>query len=343
MPDLPLILRGVPDPMIVIGADGLITDMNPAARGLFGDWALGRDHGAVLRQPPVLAAIAAVLGGEGEGHADFTRTQRGRDVLYRVTITRLTEGAGLLHFADVTHIGEAEEMRRGFVANVSHELRSPLTALMGFIETLRGPARDDPEARMRFLDIMEEEAQRMNRLVSDLLSLARVEGTERQRPAHPVDLRGVLEGVAATLKGQAEAQGSKLEITGETGGPIPGDRDQLTQVFVNLTENALKYGGPNRPVTLALSEAAAGPGFRHPHLRVDVIDRGAGIEPAHLPRLTERFYRVDSHRSRAMGGTGLGLAIVKHILNRHQGKLTIRSRTGEGSVFSVFLPKGSAD
>mgnify|MGYP003119875488 CR=1 FL=1 len=274
MPDLPLILRGVPDPMIVIGADGLITDMNPAARDLFGDWALGRDHGAVLRQPPVLAAIAAVLGGEGEGHADFTRTQRGRDVLYRVTITRLTEGAGLLHFADVTHIGEAEEMRRGFVANVSHELRSPLPALMGFIETLRGPARDDPEARMRFLDIMEEEAQRMNRLVSDLLSLARVEGTERQRPAHPVDLRGVLEGVAATLKGQAEAQGSKLEITGET--------------------------------------------------------------PA-------RFYRVDSHRSRAMGGTGLGLAIVKHILNRHQGKLTIRSRTGEGSVFSVFLPKGSAD
>jgi two-component system phosphate regulon sensor histidine kinase PhoR len=243
-------------------------------------------------------------------------------------------------------------MRRDFVANVSHELRTPLTAVLGFIETLRGPARNDPAAQDRFLSIMEDEARRMNRLVSDLLSLSRVEAAERMRPSEVVDLGAVLEGTVAAMRPTAELSGNEIvlsvepSINGaaagegtETRSLILGDRDQLMQVFLNLTENALKYGGPNRPVDLSLSREDGSGSLKGKVIRVDVTDRGDGVDPQHVPRLTERFYRVDTHRSRAMGGTGLGLAIVKHIVNRHRGRLRIASEKGKGSTFSVLFPE----
>jgi len=301
--------------------------------------------------------VEAVQAGAPATEARMQIADQTGETQYRVRITPVGEeripGGGhplLLHFSDITHLREAEEMRRDFVANVSHELRTPLTAVLGFIETLRGPAREDTAARERFLGIMEGEARRMNRLVSDLLSLSRVESQERQRPSGEVDLKAVLEGVIAALRPSAEDQDCTLELHTTPADPalllgsagegfkMRGDRDQLMQVFLNLTENALKYGGTGKPVTLRLGWQEGTGNLKGPVLRAEVVDRGDGIDPLHLPRLTERFYRIDTHRSRAMGGTGLGLAIVKHIVNRHRGRLRIESAPGTGSTFTVILP-----
>lgn len=230
-------------------------------------------------------------------------------------------------------------MRRDFVANVSHELRTPLTALMGFVETLRGAAKDDPVARDRFLAIMEREAGRMNRLVGDLLSLSRVEAEERRRPTTGTDLGAVLRGAMQALAPLAEARQVQLLREGLTEGlKIPADPDQLTQVFTNLIENAIKYGGSGGEVRISVDKIDYEPVLRGAALRVVVADRGEGIDPIHLPRLTERFYRIDTHRSREQGGTGLGLAIVKHIVLRHRGRMKIESEKGQGSRFLILLP-----
>ena len=241
-------------------------------------------------------------------------------------------------FDDITEREQAGQMRRDFVGNVSHELRTPLTALIGFIETLRGPARDDAAARDRFLGIMEGEASRMNRLVGDLLSLNRVESEERVRPKEQVDLTAHLSSTLKTLVPVAKARGVQMTLEApENPVSVTGDPDQLQQVFTNLVENAVKYGGDE--VRVVLSFTGRDPAVRAPAARVQVIDNGPGIDPVHLPRLTERFYRADSHRSREMGGTGLGLAIVKHIINRHRGRLRVESDLGQGSVFTVILPE----
>ena len=357
------VMNAVPEPMLYLSASGEVAAANIAARALLGDWIEGRSCATVLRQPGLLGRVEAVQAGAPPAEARMHITDQTGETQYLVRITPLTDanstagaakGAGghalVLHFTDITHLREAEEMRRDFVANVSHELRTPLTAVLGFIETLRGPARDDTAARDRFLGIMEGEARRMNRLVSDLLSLSRVESQERQRPLGDVDLKAVMEGVIAALRPTAEDQDSALALEtsaapssmllGEAGTAFKmrGDRDQLMQVFLNLTENALKYGGAGRPVTLRLGWQDGTGSLKGPVLRADVVDRGDGIDPLHLPRLTERFYRVDTHRSRAMGGTGLGLAIVKHIVNRHRGRLRIESVQGQGSTFTVLLP-----
>jgi len=339
-------LNAVPDPMMFIGSGGTIDLTNPGAETLFGRWIGGRSYVTALRQPALLGQIETVFRSGTPAETRYIKTDQTGETLFRVMISPVSaQDAGqsgvLLHFTDITHLREAEEMRRDFVANVSHELRSPLTAVLGFIETLRGPARDDATARDRFLSIMEEQALRMNRLVGDLLSLSRVESEEKVRPSDDVDLTDVMNSVMASLRPQAEEQGSPLELEVEPGDyVIRGDRDQLTQVFTNLAENALKYGGEGRPVTMTLSTGEGRGSLRGPVVRAEVIDRGEGIDPLHLPRLTERFYRVDSHRSREMGGTGLGLAIVKHIVNRHRGRLRIVSENGVGSTFSVVLPKG---
>ena len=242
-------------------------------------------------------------------------------------------------FEDITDLEQSSQIRRDFVANVSHELRTPLTALLGFIETLRGAARDDPAARERFLGIMEREAGRMNRLVRDLLHLSRVEGEERVRPTETVDVSALISMAVMALKPLADAASVRVQITGETG-PIrvPADPDQLTQVFHNLIENAIKYGASGKLVNIVITRDPREESLRAPAVRIEVIDQGDGIEQVHLPRLTERFYRVDSHRSREKGGTGLGLAIVKHIVNRHRGRFRIESELGKGSVFTVILP-----
>jgi len=360
------VIEAVPEPMLHLDAAGLIVASNAAARSLLGDWIQGRSYAAVLRQPALLGRIETVQADGNPGEARFELADSAGSTQFRVRITALRglsetpaslrpDSARfplLLHFTDITHLREAEEMRRDFVANVSHELRTPLTAVLGFIETLRGPARNDEAARDRFLSIMEDEARRMNRLVSDLLSLSRVEAAERMRPSDLVDLRAVLDGTLAAMRPAAELSGNTIvlhteavEAVREQGqGEAPrnlilGDRDQLMQVFLNLTENALKYGGPDRPVDLTLSREDGSGSMKGKVIRVDVTDHGDGIDPQHVPRLTERFYRIDTHRSRAMGGTGLGLAIVKHIVNRHRGRLRITSEKGRGSTFSVLFPE----
>ncbi|ABD55205.1 sensor histidine kinase [Jannaschia sp. CCS1] len=336
------LIDAVPDPMVLIAPDGTIGHANAGATALFGGWIIGRSHGLALRHPALLEQIDAVRSGEASAKLRIERSEQAGVTQYKVRISALTGGAAgalVLHFTDITHLRETEEMRRDFVANVSHELRTPLTSVMGFIETLRGPARNDPAAQDRFLGIMEAEAGRMNRLISDLLSLSKVEAAERKRPTEQVDLAVLLEEVIAALRPRADDAGNRLElIHDDAPALVRGDHDQLMQVFLNLAENALKYGGPGQPVTLRLSRGQGGGINGRAMIRVDVTDQGPGIDSQHLPRLTERFYRVDAHRSREMGGTGLGLAIVKHIVNRHRGRLKITSQQGHGSTFSVQLP-----
>ena len=336
------VIDAVPDPMLLITADGAIDHANAAATTLWGAWIIGRSHGAALRQPALLNQIEAVQRGQPSAETRIERSEQSGVTQYIVRISAMGAGADralLLHFTDITHLREGEEMRRDFVANVSHELRTPLTSVMGFIETLRGPARNDPAAQDRFLSIMEDEARRMNRLISDLLSLSKVEAEERMRPNTQVDLVVLLGSVIAALKPRADDASNTLElIHDDAPALLLGDRDQLMQVFLNLAENALKYGGPGKPVTLTLTQGQGTGTLKGRVVTVEVTDQGAGISSLHLPRLTERFYRVDAGRSRDMGGTGLGLAIVKHIVNRHRGRLKITSVEGQGSTFSVQFP-----
>ena len=330
-------LSGIPLPALVVGQDERILALNTGAESLIGAASKGRHHAIALRQPEVQEVLTAALKRGEAGQARHLVPGPSQDMVHRVTITPLPPSAGVLCvFEDLTAVEQMGQMRRDFVANVSHELRSPLTVLLGFIETLRGAAKDDPAARDRFLGIMQREAERMNRLIRDLLHLSRVESEERVRPTTRVDVAEVLAGTLATLRPMAAAAQISLTLTAPPTVPslVAGDTDQLVQVFQNLIENALKYGGGGGRVEVTLHTDQLPKG---PALRVDVVDHGDGIDPIHLPRLTERFYRVDSDRSREKGGTGLGLAIVKHIVQRHRGRLRIDSVKGKGSTFSVFL------
>jgi two-component system phosphate regulon sensor histidine kinase PhoR len=331
-----MILRGLPMPAMLVSGEDRIDDCNAGALALFGDTVVGRNPVMAVRTPGVLEAIAQATRRGGLHEARMTLRREGQEQIFQVTVSGQGDGLALCVFKDVSEEEKAGAMRRDFVANVSHELRTPLTALMGFIETLKHAARDDPKARDMFLGIMEQEAGRMNRLVRDLLQLSRVEAEERIRPRGEVELRPLLEGVISSLKGVAERTGDRVELTGDPV-TVPGDNDQLVQVFTNLIENALKYGAEGQVVRVSLTPEET---VRGPAVRVEVADEGEGIDPVHIPRLTERFYRVDSHRSREMGGTGLGLAIVKHIIGRHRGWLRIESEKGHGSRFQVVLPLG---
>jgi two-component system phosphate regulon sensor histidine kinase PhoR len=339
------ILDAVPVPLVLVGGDERVVHANGPAVLLFGRALEGRHYVTALRAPAVLDCIEPVILGQQErAEGRLLALEGAREATWRVTVTPvpLSGRRGVLVACeDLTAVHEAGQIRRDFVANVSHELRTPLTALLGFIETLRGAAKDDPAARDRFLGIMEREAGRMNRLVHDLLSLSRVEAEERMRPTDPVDLAAVLRSVVLSLRPLADEAGVVVSLNGaETERIVPGDADQLAQVFTNLVENAVKYSGRGRTVTVTLGEPQADPVLRGDAVTAVVADNGEGIESVHIPRLTERFYRVDSHRSRERGGTGLGLAIVKHIVNRHRGRLRIESRVGEGSAFTVVLPAG---
>ncbi|MBK4215322.1 PAS domain-containing protein [Paracoccus caeni] len=355
-------LDGVPVPMLAVDGRARTIAANPAAEALFGPDLLDRPFVTVLRHPAVVEAVDWVLyptahpapapdpelatPPEGIATIRAVITADGRDVTAAITVAPLPAAMGkgaTIAVLDQSVAEEAEQMRRDFVANVSHELKTPLTAMIGFIETLRGPARHDEKARDRFLDIMEREAGRMNRLVSELLSLSRVQSEERRRPTASLDLALLLRGVVATMTPVAEAAGVVIEAEGMSESlRVPGDADQLVQVFQNLFENAIKYGGSGGYLGIRLRRVEYEPLMRGPAWAVDVQDRGEGIDGMHLPRLTERFYRVDTHRSRAQGGTGLGLAIVKHIINRHRGRLRIDSQRGKGSTFTVILPETTA-
>jgi two-component system phosphate regulon sensor histidine kinase PhoR len=336
------IIHALPMPVILVGPDERIAATNAAAARLVATGAEGRHYITALRQPAMLDCVEQTLRDGRHRTTRYLGAEGGRDTSWHVTAAGVVfpEGQGvLLTFEDVTAVEEAGQMRRDFVANVSHELRTPLTALLGFVETLKGAARDDPVARDRFLGIMEREAGRMAQLVNDLLSLSRVEQEERVRPMTPVDLNPLVESVVAAFEPMAAQGGNRLNVVLPSDPvQVPGDAEQLRQVLANLIENALKYGRPGGQVDVTLSSPAMEPVLRNAGVRLTVADEGDGIAPHHIPRLTERFYRVDSHRSREVGGTGLGLAIVKHIVNRHRGRLRIESEPGKGSRFTVILP-----
>jgi len=343
------ILACLPYPLLSLTESRRVARANPAAEALFESNPAGRDLLAVVRDPDLLAAVESVLDGKGDRTLEFSVAgsvaRHFVAHVARLPAPLLDETVAILALLDVTALKRAEQLRADFVANASHELKTPLASLMGFIETLRGPARDDAEARVRFLAIMQEQAERMARLVEDLLSLSRIEMQEHMPPTSTADLRAVLEGVVDALGLRAERRGMTLVLQVGHLPPVLGERDELAQVFQNLVDNAIKYGRPGTAVTIRAR--TLGPGeerlgrLGRPAVAVAIGDQGEGIAREHLPRLTERFYRVDTARSREMGGTGLGLAIVKHILNRHRGLLEIDSELGKGSTFTVYL-RGSA-
>ncbi len=348
LPQLQATLDALIFPALAVDQSERIVAANPEARTLIGQDVRGRHYVTMLRQPALLDTIEASLSDGIARRARYLSNDGVQDTTFEVSARAVPNvGTGkarviLLSFHDVSHVEQGGQMRRDFVANVSHELRTPLTSLMGFIETLRGPAKGDPEAAERFLEIMQGEAERMNRLVGDLMSLNRVEGDERVRPTTRVELVGILQSVCRSIGPLSKEAGVTLEPEFATDSVMMiGDEDQLTQVFTNLVVNAIKYGGSGGRVTMRLTEAEREASLRSKGVRVQVIDYGQGIDPVHLPRITERFYRADDHRSRTLGGTGLGLAIVKHIINRHRGRLRVESELGEGATFTVILPTES--
>lgn len=340
------VVSAVPMPTLLVDQTERIIAANDDAKTLLGRNITGRHFATILRQPQVIEAMEQSLRTKGPARTRHLSNDGAQDTTFEVEcrymngVGAVSGGAVLVAFQDVTHLEHANQMRRDFVANVSHELRTPLTALMGFIETLRGPARDDVSARERFLQIMTDEANRMNRLVGDLLSLNRVESEERVRPQEQLELTALLQSTLNNLRPLAEDAGVVLTLTAPDGQvSLAGDSDQLRQVFTNLIENAIKYGGIGGRVEVSVTLTDRDKAIRGPAVRVQIIDNGPGIDAIHLPRLTERFYRADSHRSRELGGTGLGLAIVKHIINRHRGRLRVESELGKGAVFTVILPR----
>jgi two-component system phosphate regulon sensor histidine kinase PhoR len=340
------VLDSLPDPLLLLDEKRRVVRTNLTARKLFGRDLKDRDLAQFLRDPDLLKAVDAVLGGSPGQEVPFespgpvTRIFLAR--IEPLPVMAVDDAMALLTFHDVTALKRTEQMRADFVANASHELRTPLATLSGFIETLQGPAKDDAEAHEKFLAIMHEQAARMTRLVQDLLSLSRVEMNELTPPKDAADLTQLLAGIAKT-----KGEGLVMKMPADFPRVI-GDADELTQVFQNLIDNAFKYGRPGGKVTVEARTETKGPMTMGPEARIDCLavsiqDEGDGIAKEHLPRLTERFYRVDTARSRAMGGTGLGLAIVKHIVNRHRGALQIESEIGKGSRFTVFLPRASCD
>ena len=336
------VLDALLEPALLLGANGRVVVANGAAQDRLGVWVVGRSYVSVLRQPSLLGPVEDAFADGKPGRARFTHSSGEVETLYDVRVSPLPPRDGfrqvLLVFRDVSELRAGESMRRDFVANVSHELKTPLTAILGFIETLQGPARDDPKGRARFLSLMAHEAARMNRLVSDLLSLSRLEGQSRRRPTDRLDLMVVLGEAVDPLRPGAEAEGVTFDLRGPDAARLPGDRDQLIQVFSNLLENATKYGARPGVVEIVVDRIEREPVIRGPAWRAVVSDQGPGIPPEHIPRVTERFYRVDTGRSRATGGTGLGLAIVKHIVARHRGRLRIESDSGRGTQVTVTLP-----
>ncbi len=340
------IFEHLPDPILLLEPSGRTVFANRAMRAVIGLDAQKKHISAVFRTPVVLQAVEKTAATGEPASVEFT-VHVPVERHYEAHVSRTAQDpqmtALLLH--DLTAAKRAEEARADFVANASHELRTPLAAVSGFIDTLKGHAKDDPEAREKFLDIMSVEAGRMRRLIDDLLSLTRIEQNEHVPPSGRVDIGAVVRDAAAALSPLAEADDVTVALDVAPDLPqVVGERDELIQLFQNLIHNAIKYGRHGGQVWLTLS---AGPGAARRAgggslVSITVRDDGEGIPREAIPRLTERFYRVDVKRSRERGGTGLGLAIVKHIINRHQGRLQIESQPGQGSSFIVTLPAAPA-
>ncbi|MFM9827654.1 MAG: ATP-binding protein [Sphingomonas sp.] len=325
------VLESIIEPVLIV-RDGRVEHANQAARALLGGHIVGEDVRLAIRHPAAAERLTAdrrpprrpiSLVGLG------TLEQR-----WEMRVSETSDKRRVVHLIDQTGSYAAERMRVDFVANASHELRTPLASILGFIETLGDDkAGDDREVRGRFLKVMFDEARRMQRLIEDLISLSRIEAEKYRPPSKAVDLAMLMQEVHAELADTPDQRGT--DIISDIDGSLPtvaGDRAQLSQVLHNLIGNAMKYGRPGTPIITRLWRDQTG------MVRISVTDEGEGIAPEHIPRLTERFYRVDSGRSRALGGTGLGLAIVKHIIERHRGRLDISSTLGKGTTVSILLP-----
>ncbi len=333
-----LFLEALPLPALAIGEDADIEAANALARKLLGEQILRRPYVAALRHPALVSAIEKCRSLRTKQTEMYATTVGNRDVAFDVHIAP-AEKRLVLTFVDRSDAQDLDQFRRDFVANVSHELRTPLGSIIGFIETLRGSAKNDAAAQSRFLGVMASEAQRMSRLVDDLLSLSRVEETARKRPTTIVKLAEITAQAIAELQPVVEAAKATVVFEDESQGcEVLADAGQLRQVIGNLVENALRYGAPRDTIAISVSAPSYETRLRQVGVRLSVRDNGEGVAAHHLPRLTERFYRVESHRSREVGGTGLGLAIVKHIVQRHRGHLLVESTLGEGSKFTVILP-----
>ncbi len=340
------LIEKLPTPLLVVTRTGRIPYANPAARAAMPHLQPGAHFASVIRAPAFVEAMGATLADGAERWVRFA-THQGRERFFEARVGMLppdgafgAEALAIVQVEDRTEMLRSEQLRSDFIANASHELRTPLASVIGYIETLQNHARNDPEARERFLAIMAREAGRMQRLVDDLMSLSRIEMTEHLRPAEEVSLYQIASESAAALLPVAAGQEVRLEIgVPSAGARVAGDRDQLAQVFTNLIDNAMKYGGKGATVRVV----AAAPSKANPNRHgIVVSDDGPGIPREHVHRLTERFYRVNASSSRSKGGTGLGLAIVKHIVNRHEGRLEIASTLGRGSAFTVWLPRSGA-
>jgi len=338
-PNFKRIVEGLIEPIMII-ENGRVTMANNGALKLLGNHIVGEDVRLAIRHP---AAAERLAGNERLTKAvkvDIvglgTRNQRW-DMQIVPIDERNARQRLFVHLADESGTYVAERVRGDFVANASHELRTPLAAILGFVETLQDTnAGDDPETRERFLSILEKEARRMQQLVDDLMSLSRIEADKHRLPSTNIEMPVLVDEVIRLCRQNLGERGA--DIIAEIPDSIPavqGDRTQISQVLHNLLSNSAKYGKPGTPIMVRLSPAASS------MIRMDVSDEGEGIPADHLPRLTERFYRVDSGRSRAMGGTGLGLAIVKHIVERHRGRLDISSLVGKGTTISILLPQAT--
>jgi len=334
------LLETLPHPALIIDENVRIAAANGAARKILPNLRLREPLILALRAPDVLESVARVLTSR-RPETTLLHERVPLERVYEVSITPLevpsqSVTAVVLALTDMTEARRLEQMRVNFVANASHELRTPLASILGFVETLQGPAKDDSNARGKFLEIMRDQARRMSRLVDDLLSLSRIEQKAHVRPEQRVDLSLIVRHICETLQPLAKESAVRLDIHVEPNLQIAGDHDELARVTENLIENAIKYGVWGKDSEIDRVEVS----LIHDgtEARLAVRDFGPGIEADHLPRLTERFYRVDDGLSRAKGGTGLGLAIVKHIVARHRGRMNIESQINHGSVFSASFP-----
>lgn len=333
---LALSVGAMPFGIVIVGQDRAIRFANPAIEEMFGLDALEGAAVATLRARRLLDHIETGLQQRKASVLEFTLSRRAESSL-KAHISPISSGEVLVTIEDQTQTQRAGDLHRDFVANASHELKTPLAAVSGIIETLQGHARNDPAASKRFFKLLHSQTQRMTQLVEDLLSLNRIELNERVIPEERHDVFRIVSEAVDALKPIADANdvAITLDIPHDKEGWVLSDRDELGQVFGNLIDNAIKYGGAGSTVRVGVASADAGEGS----IAIEVRDEGPGIAREHIPRLTERFYRVNVGHSRAKGGTGLGLAIVKHVLSRHRGRLEIDSKLGSGSCFRTILPK----
>ena len=325
------LVEGLREPTLVVGEDGRVDLCNAAARKLFGDGI----EGSILSQ--IIAHPAATDWLERGQHISTEEVELsaigGSRRHWLMRMAPIGNGSLLIRLVDRSEAHAAEQMRVDFVANASHELRTPLSTLIGYTETLRDEGNDlDVATRERFLTVIDDEAHRMQSVVEDLISLSRIEAERFSTPTDAVDLQPLIAQVVDNSRRAASERNSTLEVRVAPDVPsIAADSGQVLQLLDNLVTNALRYGTPGTPVTISAEREGA-------MVHLTVADQGEGIAPEHIKRVTERFYRVDTSRSRALGGTGLGLSIVKHIVERHRGRLTIESKLGEGTSIHVLFP-----